>query len=30
MLVIERIAKQYKIMVHRIEHKKLANDKTRI
>ena len=30
MLVIEWIAKQYKIMVHRIDHKKLANDKTRI
>ena len=27
MLAIERIAKQYKIVVHRIDYKKLANDK---
>ena len=29
MLVTEWIAKQYKIMVHRTDHEKLANDKTR-
>ena len=30
MLVIEWLAKQYKIIVHQIDHKKLANDKTRL